>query len=839
MGADHKLDLTSDTTHLIVGCTDTLKYQYVAREREDIKVLRPGWIEAVRDRWMNALALDLDALAQEYRVPTLSGLKICITGFDDINFRAQLQKNVKDNGGDYTGDLTKDVTHLIAAKPEGKKYEYGMQWQKKVVSLKWYKESLERGMQLDESLYHPSLPVAEQGVGAWNRKPRPTPHLGKRPRDDVAAAEPSRKLRRTASARLGSQNQGMWSDIVGGAGFDVHSDGRPPLKPSVSMPALREPAQFANETTGAEVEQDEPEETASAKPSESRLLNDCFFLVKCPDPKKNEHLRRVVTDLGGTIVGEDETQRAVRTDRMFVILPHDVAKNGACPADMTPESYQPVSELWLEKCMISKSLVPCEKYPLGMVITEPRSAFQGLTLNVSGFDGLETTHMIKIVALLGGTYSKTFTAAVSVLVCRGVFANQDKLELARHFDIPVVNENWFWATMKSGVAAQVQGHLIQARKAPPTPAHKSIQQDRSTVRPPQTKISAQPKIESQRPAHHSLEPTKIGNTSHTMSADDRRSNRASDVHQEGKSTDDQAESDATSHTGAFFAGKGRLEVRGLHPLQEVSPTSARRNGPTTPVPGPQYSFDGPSSVEEQKTHERQTTMARHGEKVPDIAAINGAIRDLLDARPKNKASEGKTNGDRRKKGRLIGRALSNLSNSSAASNARHSRASSINSLNTDGLGSELPTSLTQEPGSGEAAAPTEKGGFALKGRAKTTLNGLNAAALAINDHDLARSADFPFEQEAAPRMTQLGYEDPEEAILLREKLAASRKKQSKRDSVDQGGEGQEDSDSRPVAAKAKAVDRKIRDDDTLAGAGWGAGRRTRHKQRSPPGMKDF
>ena len=241
MGAEHKLDLTSDTTHLIVGSTDTLKYQYVAREREDIKVLKPEWIEAVRDRWMNDLPLNINALTEQYRVPTLAGLKICITGFDDLSFRAQLQKNVNDNGGEYTGDLTKDVTHLIAAKPVGKKYEYGMQWQKKVVSLKWYKDTLERRMQLDESLYHPTILVTEQGVGAWNRKPRPSPQLGKRIREDITGPEPSRKLRRTASARLGSQNQEMWSDIVGGAGFEAKADEHPQLKPSKSMPALRRP----------------------------------------------------------------------------------------------------------------------------------------------------------------------------------------------------------------------------------------------------------------------------------------------------------------------------------------------------------------------------------------------------------------------------------------------------------------------------------------------------------------------------------------------------------------------------------------------------------------------
>jgi hypothetical protein len=285
MGAEHKLDLTSDTSHLIVGSTDTLKYQYVAKEREDIKVLLPEWIEAVRDHWINDLPLDLNALALKYRVPTLAGLKICITGFDDLVFRAQLQKNVRENGGEYTGDLTKDVTHLIAAKPEGKKFEYGMQWQKKVVSLKWYKDSLERGMQLDETLYHPTVPVAEQGVGAWNRKQRPSPQLGKRTRVEIVGPEPPRKLRRTASVRLGNQNQDMWSDIVGGVGFEATTDGRPPLKPSISMPSLRKPDRPAIVVENIPNDKD-PAVSDPGNTNPEGYLAGCHFMVQCLDHKK-------------------------------------------------------------------------------------------------------------------------------------------------------------------------------------------------------------------------------------------------------------------------------------------------------------------------------------------------------------------------------------------------------------------------------------------------------------------------------------------------------------------------------------------------------------------------
>lgn len=83
MGAIHKLDLTSDVTHLIVGDTDTPKYKFVARERPDVKCLMPAWIDAVRDSWMNGGETETESLERLHQLPTFHGLRVCVTGFDD------------------------------------------------------------------------------------------------------------------------------------------------------------------------------------------------------------------------------------------------------------------------------------------------------------------------------------------------------------------------------------------------------------------------------------------------------------------------------------------------------------------------------------------------------------------------------------------------------------------------------------------------------------------------------------------------------------------------------------------------------------------------------------
>lgn len=86
MGAVHKLDLTSDVTHLIVGDTETPKYKFVAKERPDVKCLLPTWVEALRELWMEGGEPDVQALELRHTLPALHQLRVCVTGFEDSMF---------------------------------------------------------------------------------------------------------------------------------------------------------------------------------------------------------------------------------------------------------------------------------------------------------------------------------------------------------------------------------------------------------------------------------------------------------------------------------------------------------------------------------------------------------------------------------------------------------------------------------------------------------------------------------------------------------------------------------------------------------------------------------
>ena len=174
-----------------------------------------------------------------------------------------MQEAVSANGGEYRGDLTKEVTHLIAYTAEGKKYQYATQWEVKVVGLRWLEDSLDRRMILEENLYHPTIPKDKQGAGAWNRQATADVRFGKRAREAESLANVPRKLRRTTSARLGSQSESLWGEIVSGpqaerSKSDEQLRSSKPLP--VRKPAVLEPKSFATDTTGGD---DDREKTAS------------------------------------------------------------------------------------------------------------------------------------------------------------------------------------------------------------------------------------------------------------------------------------------------------------------------------------------------------------------------------------------------------------------------------------------------------------------------------------------------------------------------------------------------------------------------------------------------
>lgn len=199
-----------------------------------------------------------------------------------MDFRNYLQETANANGADFRKDLTKTVTHLVAREPTGQKYKFATQWKIKVVSLKWFDDSLERGMTLDESRYDPLLPSEEQGAGAWDRSVSKVSVKREKPTD--ASNPRARKLRRVASSKLGDLNEGIWGDIVGGD-FDLTESTNPiRLKTKNAQhakirPVIQEAKSFASETTINDRQDSIPLLNENPHREPKGFLQDCYFFI--------------------------------------------------------------------------------------------------------------------------------------------------------------------------------------------------------------------------------------------------------------------------------------------------------------------------------------------------------------------------------------------------------------------------------------------------------------------------------------------------------------------------------------------------------------------------------
>ena len=469
MGAIHKLDLTADVTHLIVGSISTPKYRYVAKERPDVKVLSPKWIDAVRESWMMGGDVDVESLEMENELPVFHGLHICVTGFDEVDQRNYISSTVEAQGAMYHGDLTKHVTHLIAAAPQGAKYTHAMQWGINVVSAQWFKESLVRGMALDESLYDPRVAATEQGRGAFRQSFQPRTSLGKRGAEEdvqsVAAGGLGRKkLRRTISSRLETQSQDMLQDISSRDGSVKHLEtdqwndddeaATIHVSESSELPKLKTRASDIRRESGSHSETPEVAEG---------LFSGCYILIHGFLHRKTGHLRSVLRQNGATVVNSamelENASHSLSFDQRYLLVPHAISS----PLADLPEipTTATVTEWWVERCIHYKRLLdPAQDVLCAPLWDFEASRFSDLTVSTTGFGGVDLRQVAEAVKLMGATYQEQIVPSSSVLISGSTSMRKEKAFYANKHRIPVVSAEWLWICLRQKRKVPFEQHRI-------------------------------------------------------------------------------------------------------------------------------------------------------------------------------------------------------------------------------------------------------------------------------------------------------------------------------------------------------------------------------------------
>ncbi|PKY03482.1 subunit of DNA polymerase II [Aspergillus campestris IBT 28561] len=781
MGASHRFDLTADVTHLLIGEIKTPKYKYVARERPDVAVLNPEWVEAVRQSWMQGGDTDIRALEEQWRLPTFTGLSICATGFEDGAFRDYLRSMSVRNGAEYSSDLTKDITHLVARDTQTQKYKFATQWNVIVVTRQWFTDSLERGMILDEALYHPLLPPEQQGAGAWNRA---VPLARETAPDRNPPSNPRpRKLRRTASAKLVGQNEGIWGDIVG-AGFESsdlrrsrgsqhRSDSTRTLPRTASI--VQEARSFASESGPAEPRdsrQSKPGRQSSGSVAENEgFLHGCYFFIHGFSSKQGNVLRHHLSFNGAQLVGSlgefSRPEIPKRGHGLYIIVPYTTPRTKVPSTEDLAFECEVVTDMWLERCLDAKALVLPESHVANTpLLRSPVPGFHGMKICSTGFSKIDLLHLSKLATLAGGTYHEYLTSNASVLICNDAGpVNPDKLRHTSEWGVAAVSVNWLWDSIRSEQKRPFEPYAIKGPSRPPTQNTRDLEV-RAGSR------TAYPEPTSQ-----------TGLTNIPLA----KSTASKNIHVD------------QSH------GRGRAKGGAHSPTEQHKPTPSPKRPAeiqriTTSPSKVKSATDRPMSASPAKrpasAQSTNTSASSSHQKNQQSAleiAMNGILKQAREANSRSSTTTDPTESTddalhKRRRRPLLGRAPSHSSvrSTAAAITAdRPSRASSIDTLNEDGYGSAVDSVATES----KLPSLINSGQFNF--------------ADSAGDHEL----HAPPQSQSPPPMTQLDYEDPD-AVAMREKF---------------------------LRGAGKAVEKKTAPDvdrlQELENSGWGAGRRTRATNR--------
>lgn len=558
-------------------------------------------------------------------------------------------------------------------------------------------------MILDEKLYDPALPLEERGKGAWDRtKPKRT-SLGKRLRecstDSLEGGK--RKLRRTASMKLSSQNDRIWGDIVGGGmvaqvarsgQWDVKEDQAPPKNTTSKGNQdqdIHKPGKFQSPTKNPDVAKG--------------MFSGCHFYFHGFTQEKSQilcnHLLPQGAHIPNTLEELASPSQASPPSRLFMIVPHDVpiSKHPALPRSQPP--IETITVWWVERCLHNKKFIDPNEHVIGRPFPKfPVEGFDSMTISSSAFSGIDLLHVVRAVELLGAKYSEDMTPNSSVLVTKSLVGlRKDKFDHAQEWRVPIVSANWLWDSIVAGIQLPLQKYRYRPQKRPgslPNASERPFAEDRPQAGGPKSEATNPQARTNSSNSRHSAKPPRNSGIDETAFADDKPTVKQEDDTQPFQPT--ATASDSTT----------QQLPHPTEPLSERSLNSPSKTGSTAPT-----------------TSDRAAPRPRQD--------MSNAISNLLAKTKTATAQPAQTEPEVRKRGRILGRVTSNMSTGSTS----HSRATSVDSTATHGHPVEYPSYSTVN-GSGQTA--NEQIDMLMKG-----------------------GGNLGKDEDSQPPATQLQYDDPE------------------------------------------------------------------------------
>jgi DNA replication regulator DPB11 len=529
--------------------------------------------------------------------------------------------------------------------------------------------------------------------------------------------------------------------------------------------------------------------------------------------------------------------------RLFLVVPYCHPFADIPSVEHLDPLAEIVTDMWAERCLQCKKFFDPDEHVLSRPIPVfPIPGFEELVINSTGVADIDLFHVSKAVKVLGARYDQVLKPGISVLLCNPSKAGEEKLRHAHEWHIPAVSIEWLWECVRHGQMQPFHQYLLKkgqtsdersfalkavapARRpeATRTKLQEQVAENALRAKPVQSTNDAirHEPLSKANGSNHASRPqrTKLAPGEGFAKSPRRKGDGSKDDSRERAPSDLPAATN--KHEPKENSGYEAEDVEMGQPLQEMSSNSPPKSEKAaSPRKARLFRhFDGHSGVPNQDQDDtpsapEATSTGKTTYIAPRAESIHGAIQELLGKSKVKNMTPIVSHGDSKKK-RLLGRALSNMSNSSReGTNVRASRASSIDSVNTEGLGSVILDDTSESRRNSFSA-----GRSSFTGRAPLQERSVHESALELGEAALYRE-QYQEEKEEPPQMTQLGYDNPDDAMALRELLAERRRKRTRK--------GQED-----IKAPDAKDGKRIKDDVSVAPAGWGTGRRTRQKAKSP------
>ncbi|OLL21835.1 S-M checkpoint control protein rad4 [Neolecta irregularis DAH-3] len=432
--------------------------KYAAKHRTDLKIMRAEWIEDMFKAWLDGEDINVEQYVQKYKSPPFYNLSVCLTNLP-ADFREIIERQITENGGTYCKDLTKHVTHLVAASATGKKYDFAKKWGMKIVAPEWLDRSLERGACLDEVLFDPLLSPSKRGQGAWTN-----PIAPKRTADPVAAAD-RRPLKRIKSKASQACSQDVWKDIL------IEDNDSTNLKKAETSLWEDNDVKMADQSAkvpyepsfGFDITMETNDDSLFQMDSpDTGIFSGLTFFLSIFDDRQAALLTSHLIDNGGSIAkgmfrfsGNEKT--------CFVVVPHTTLKKDA----PVVEGAYLITEWWIEKCLHRKAFLD----PLSEIISGPlftnQHALDGAnqySVSVSGFSGIEHLHIKKILIRLGFRFEESLNRRRSLLILNETSKKSQKAQKAKEWGVRIVQVSWLWDTLEIGCIARIRKYVLDGKE---------------------------------------------------------------------------------------------------------------------------------------------------------------------------------------------------------------------------------------------------------------------------------------------------------------------------------------------------------------------------------------